>query len=151
MGIDGDAGDTGGNVGTESSTRMRSIDGETGLGRIYRGRMGHLNYRYPNSEVSLAQMCSSSYDLAMTSPERTPLEIGTTDLAIGEYSVGVAPARTCEQLISAYLELVSLVRRDHPEYFRDEDFESLARATTQEASFFRNRVVSRLQTARAAS
>ena len=96
-------------------------------------------------------MSSTDYDFAMANPERTPLEVGTTALAIGEYSVGVAPARTCEQLISAYLELVALVRRDHPEYFRDADFDSLAASTGQEASFFRNSVLAQLQTARAAS
>jgi len=66
-------------------------------------------------------------------------------LAIGAYSVGVAPTRTSEQLVAAYVELVALVRRDHPEYLRDDDFDVLAAATTQPASFFRNRVVSNLQ------
>ena len=88
--------------------------------------------------------------LFMTSPQRIPLEVGTTALAIGEYSVGLAPSRSCDQLVSAYLELVGLVRADHPEYFRDEDFDALANATTRDASYFRNQVVSQLQPARVA-
>lgn len=84
------------------------------------------------------------------SPQRTPLEVGTTALAIGRYSVGLAPSRTCEQLVGAYLELVAMVRRDYPEYFRDEDFDALAEATTRDASFFRNQVVAQLQAVRVA-
>ena len=83
----------------------------------------------------------------MISPERTPLEVGTTALAIGEYSVGLAPSRTCEQLVAAYLELVSMVRRDHPEYFREGDFAALAAGTARDSSFFRNRAVAQFQTA----
>ncbi len=82
--------------------------------------------------------------LFMSSPQRTPLEVGTTALAIGEYSVGLAPSRTCDQLVAAYLELVGMVRNDYPEYFREEDFDALARATAHDSSFFRNQVVSRL-------
>ncbi len=86
----------------------------------------------------------------MTSPQRTHLEVGTTALAIGEYSVGLAPSRTCEQLVSAYLELVTMVRRDHPEYFREEDFDALATATTRDADFFHNQVLSQLEPVRVA-
>ena len=84
------------------------------------------------------------------SPDRTPLEVGTTALAIGEYSIGLAPSRTCEQLVAAYLELVGIVRRDHPEYFREQDFDALASATAKDAPYFRNQVVSQLQSARVA-
>ncbi len=85
------------------------------------------------------------YYLTMTSPQRTPLEVGITDLAIGEYSVGLAPSRTSEHLVEAYIELVTLVRRDNPDYLRDEDFETLAGSTGLEAKFLRNRVTSQLQ------
>lgn len=113
--------------------------------------MDYLNYRYPNPDSSLAQMPGNGYDRAMTNPERIPLQVGTTDLAIGEYSVGVPPARTCDELVEAYIELVYLVRRDYPEYFREEDFVALAEATTQECSYFRNRAVAEIQLARVAS
>lgn len=96
-------------------------------------------------------MSGTHYDLAMASPERIPLQVGSTDLSIGAYSVGVAPARTCEELVAAYIELVFLVRQDFPEYFRDEDFDALASATAQDVSYFRNRVVADLKTARVAS
>jgi hypothetical protein len=76
----------------------------------------------------------------MNTPSRTPLEMGLTDLSIGEYSVGLAPARTSEQLVLAYLELVSLVREDHPEYLREEDIDTLVGATGLERSFIQNRV-----------
>ncbi len=76
----------------------------------------------------------------MTSPTRTPLEVGLTDLSIGEYSVGLAPGRTSEQLVLAYLELVSLVRQDDPEYLRDEDIDTLVEATHLDRSFVQNRV-----------
>ena len=76
----------------------------------------------------------------MTTPSRTPLEVGLTDLSIGEYSVGLAPSRTAEQLVLAYLELISLVRAAHPEYLRDDDLDRLAEATTLDRSFIQNRV-----------
>lgn len=80
----------------------------------------------------------------MTTPTRTPLEVGLTDLSIGEYSVGLAPSRSSEQLVEAYLELISLVRNDHPEYLRDEDIDTLVQATHLERSFVTNRVNSHL-------
>jgi len=95
-------------------------------------------------------MPSAGYARPMSSPERTPLEVGSSDLAIGEYSVGLAPTRTCDQLVIAYLELVALVRRDHPDYLRDADFQALADATTQEPAFFRNRVLAELHASRVA-
>lgn len=76
----------------------------------------------------------------MTTPSRTPLEVGHTDLSIGEYSVGLAPSRSSEQLVSAYLELISLVRQDHPEYLRDDDIDRLVEATHLERAFIQNRV-----------
>lgn len=76
----------------------------------------------------------------MTSPTRTPLEVGLTDLSIGEYSVGLAPSRTSEQLVLAYLELIALVRKDHPEYLREEDIDTLVGATNLDRSFVQNRV-----------
>ena len=86
----------------------------------------------------------------MTTPNRTPLEVGITDLSIGEYSVGLAPSRTAEQLVLAYLELVSLVREDHPEDLRDDDLDTLVQATSLERSFIQNRVRSHLAEGRVA-
>ena len=80
----------------------------------------------------------------MTTPTRTPLEVGLTDLSIGEYSVGLAPSRSSEQLVEAYLELISLVRNDHPEYLRDDDIDTLVKSTHLERSFVTNRVNSHL-------
>ena len=86
----------------------------------------------------------------MANLQRTSLEVGLSDLSIGEYSVGLAPSRTSEQLVEAYLELVGLVRRDNPEYLRDEDFAVLADSTGLELAFLRNRVTSQLETLRVA-
>lgn len=87
----------------------------------------------------------------MTTPDRTPLEVGLTDLSIGEYSVGLAPSRSSEQVVQAYLELVSLVRRDHPEYLRDDDIDTLVTATGLDRTFVQNRVKTHLATPRLAS
>lgn len=87
----------------------------------------------------------------MTSPARTPLEVGLTDLSIGEYSVGLAPSRSSEQLVLAYLELISLVRRDHPEYLRDEDIDTMVEATSLERAFITNRVKTHLKSTAVAS
>ena len=80
----------------------------------------------------------------MKTPSRTPLEVGVTDLSIGQYSVGLAPSRSSEQLVQAYLELISLVRQDQPEYLRDEDIDILVEATHLERPFIQNRVTSYL-------
>lgn len=80
----------------------------------------------------------------MTSPTRTPLEVGLMDLSIGEYSVGLATGRTSEQVVLAYLELISLVRADDPEYLRDEDIDTLAESTHLDRSFIQNRVSNHL-------
>lgn len=87
----------------------------------------------------------------MTIPDRTPLEVGLSDLSIGEYSVGLAPSRSSEQVLQAYLELVSLVRHDHPEYLRDDDIDTLVDATHLERAFVQNRVKSHLASAKLAS
>ncbi|MFT7474076.1 MAG: hypothetical protein ACI81L_000992 [Verrucomicrobiales bacterium] len=87
----------------------------------------------------------------MNTPSRTPLEVGLTDLAIGEYSVGLAPARTSEQLVLAYLELISLVREDHPEYVREEDIDTLVEATSLAPAFIQNRVSTHLASTSIAS
>jgi len=71
---------------------------------------------------------------------RTPLEVGFNDLSIGRYSVGLPPSRTCEQVIEGYLDLITLVRRDRPEYLRDEDIEILATETNLDPGFIMNRV-----------
>lgn len=84
----------------------------------------------------------------MPTPSRTPLEVGLTDLSIGRYSVGLAPSRTNEQLVQAYLELISLVRQDQPEYLRDEDIDTMVEATHLERSFIENRVTTHLATQR---
>lgn len=81
----------------------------------------------------------------MDTTERTPLEVGFTDLSIGSYSVGLAPTRTGEQLIEAYLELIALVRRDRPEYLRDGDIDTLATETRLDRSFIKNRVANHLK------
>ncbi len=75
---------------------------------------------------------------------RTPLEVGFSDLSIGSHSVGLAPTRTGEQLVEAYLELITLVRRDRPEYLRDEDIDVLARETKFDPPFIKNRVKNHL-------
>ena len=82
--------------------------------------------------------------------QRTQLQVGVSDLAIGEYSVGLAPSRTSEQLVEAYLELIGLVRQHEPEYMRDEDFEVLSISTGLDAGFLRNRVTSQLRSVRVA-
>lgn len=76
----------------------------------------------------------------MNLTDRTPLEIGFTDLSIGRHSVGLAPSRTGEQVVEAYLELISLVRKDRPEYLRDEDINVLANETKLDPPFIMNRV-----------
>ncbi len=80
----------------------------------------------------------------METTERTPLEVGFTDLSIGSYSVGLAPTRTGEQLVEAYLELITLVRRDRPEYLRDGDIATLAAETKLDHAFIKNRVANHL-------
>lgn len=87
----------------------------------------------------------------MTTPNRTNLEVGLTDLSIGEYSVGLAPSRTSEQVVFAYLELISLVRDDHPDYLRDDDIDTLVDATGLEKSFIENRVTAHLASSRVSS
>ena len=78
-----------------------------------------------------------------TTPRRV-LEVGFSDLSIGSYSVGLPPSRTGEQIVAAYLDLVQLVRRDRPEYLRDEDFAVLAEETNLDATFIKNRVKTHL-------
>jgi len=70
-----------------------------------------------------------------------------TDLAIGSYSVGLAPSRTAEHLVEAFLDLIGLVRQDDPDFLRDEDILVIADATGMDAQFLRNRVQSHLSTA----
>lgn len=82
---------------------------------------------------------------------RTPLEVGVTDLSIGDLSVGLAPSRTGEQLVLAYLELISLVRESDPEYLRDEDIDTLVGATHLDRAFIQNRVNNHLSSLSAAS
>lgn len=80
----------------------------------------------------------------MTTTTRTPLEVGQTDLSIGRYSVGLAPSRTGEDLVRAYLELISLVRNDDSEYLRQQDIDTLVEATHLDRTFIRNRVTNHL-------
>ncbi len=87
----------------------------------------------------------------MTQPTRTPLEVNLMDLSIGQYSVGLPPSRSGDQLVQAYIELVALVRRDHPEYLRDEDIDVLADETGLDRSFVQNRVASGQSALRIAS
>ena len=87
----------------------------------------------------------------MTSPTRTPLEVAATDLSIGEYSVGLAPSRTSEQVVLAYLELVSMVRADYPEYLRESDIDTLVAATHLDRTFIKNRVENHLSALTVAS
>ena len=79
----------------------------------------------------------------MTSP-RTPLEVGIMDLSIGSYSVGLAPSRTCEDIVVGYLELLALVRQDYPEYLRDADIDTLVETTHLDRTFILNRVSNHL-------
>ncbi len=81
----------------------------------------------------------------MNTTERTPLEVGFSDLSIGSYSVGLAPTRTGEQLIEAYLELITLVRRDRPDYLRDGDIDILAGQTGLDHGFIKNRVANHMK------
>lgn len=81
-------------------------------------------------------------DMATTA--RIPLEIGFSDISIGGYSVGIAPTRTCEQIVEAYLTLITLVRRDIPDYLRDEDIVTLAAETQFDVGVLRNRVTKHL-------
>ncbi len=80
----------------------------------------------------------------MESSGRTPLEIGFSCLSIGGHSVGLPPTRSGDQLVEAYLDLISRVRKTRPEYFREEDIDLLAVETRLEDSYIRNRVVSHL-------
>lgn len=75
---------------------------------------------------------------------RTALEVGFSDLSIGSYSVGLPPSRTGEQIIAAYIDLVTLVRRDKPKYLRDEDFIVLSNETNLDCAFIKNRVKTHL-------
>ena len=88
-----------------------------------------------------------SYDSSMMNTARTPLEVGMSDLAIGKYSVGLAPSRTAEHLVEAFLDLIGLVRQDDPEFLRDEDIVMMADATGIDAQFLRNRVNNHLAAA----
>ena len=80
----------------------------------------------------------------MDTTPRTTLEVGFSDLSIGRHSVGLPPSRTGEQIVAAYLDLVQLVRRDRPEYLRDEDFEVLAAETKLDPTFIKTRVQNHL-------
>lgn len=86
----------------------------------------------------------------MTS-NRTPLEVGEAALSVGEHSVGLPRARTRDQVVEAYLELIELVRDQHPEHFRDEDIVVLASETGLEREFIENRVRSHLDRSRTAA
>ena len=76
----------------------------------------------------------------MTAQRTSPLEVGLTDLSIGEYSVGLAPCRTGEQVLAGYLDLIALVRADYPEEVRDEDLDTLVTHTGMERRFIETRV-----------
>ena len=85
-------------------------------------------------------MTACRYYPPMKTLNRTSLEVGLTDLSIGEYSVGLAPSRSSEQVVLGYLELIGLVRHDHPEYLRDNDIDTLVDATKLDRTFITNRV-----------
>ncbi len=87
----------------------------------------------------------------MAGVDRIPLEVGSTDLSIGQYSVGFPPTRTGEQIVEAYLELVTLIRAIGPDDVRVDDFDMLAATTGLDRSFIENRVYAHLATARTAS
>lgn len=72
--------------------------------------------------------------------DRTPLEVGFSCLSIGAYSVGVPPTRTSEQIVEAYLDLLSLVRRHLPIDIRHDDIDVLASEANLDRSYIRNRV-----------
>ena len=150
----GEHGNARGVAGAESGPRGRSSSGANGSRGVHRLgmghlRMGHLGNRLRTPEFSLAAMERLRYSPPMDT-RRIGLEVGVTDLSIGEYSVGLAPSRTSEQLVEAYIELVTLVRRDHPEYLRDEDLDILAVSTGLDTGFLRNRVTSQVASLRVA-
>lgn len=80
----------------------------------------------------------------MANPARNPLEIHPADLSIGSRSIGLPPSRTSEQIIQAYLELVSQLRQDRGYQFRSDDIEVLAQETRLDRSFIEKRVRSHL-------
>lgn len=51
-------------------------------------------------------------------------------------------------MVEAYLDLITLVRRDDPDYLRDDDIATLAESTGLEFDFILNRVNSHLSLAR---
>lgn len=76
--------------------------------------------------------------------DRTPLEVTAVALCVGEHSVGFPPSRTRDQVIEAYLELVTLVREERPDRLRDEDIVILSTETGLDEAFIRNRVETHL-------
>ena len=87
----------------------------------------------------------------MTGEPRISLEVGSTDLSIGQHSVGFPPTRTGEQVIEAYLELMTLIRAMGPDDVRMDDVCVLARTTGLDESVVLNRVITHLAAARQAS
>lgn len=76
--------------------------------------------------------------------DRIPLEVTECALAVGEHSVGFPLSRTGNQLIEAYLKLITLVRKTRPDYLRAADVDALSTATGLDRSFIKNRVATHL-------
>ena len=76
----------------------------------------------------------------MESLGRNELEVGFSDLSIGHCSVGLPPSYGCEQIIEAYLDLITMVRIDRPDYLRDGDIATLSERTKLDEGFIMNRV-----------
>ncbi|NNF68270.1 MAG: hypothetical protein HKN01_00745 [Acidimicrobiia bacterium] len=76
----------------------------------------------------------------MANAERTPLELDDCALSVGRYSVGVPLNRTGEQLVEAYLELITMVRDSRPESLRSEDIDVIVAETGLDRTFIENRV-----------
>ena len=122
-------------------SHIRIVDGTRAAPRFR--QMNALVYRW---RALMHPIGCKSYDSAMQPGERTALEMGECSLAVGQHSVGLPLSRTSEQVVEAYLELITLVRDGRPEHLRSEDIDTLVRETRLERVFIENRVASHLAT-----
>jgi len=77
--------------------------------------------------------------------ERSKLEVSEYSLAVGEHSVGIPFSRTSDQLVEAYLELITLVRDQRPTELRLDDIDVIEAETGYERTFIENRVNAHLE------
>jgi len=80
--------------------------------------------------------------------ERPKLEVSEYSLAVGPHSVGIPFTRTGDQVVEAYLELITLVRAQRPTELRGEDIDVLESETGFERAFIENRVNAHLEALR---